>query len=310
MTDVSDPVSTEKHLYDQLVLHRLILPLGVNGVFGRGPVFEDVLERFSDLVTRAASSDAAEPLHFPPVIPRKLLEQSGFLNAFPHLAGTVFSFEGTDAQHRQLQEAVGSGKDWSAYQKMTEVALTSAACYPVYASSSGALPAGGRVIDVTSYCFRHEPSEDPTRLQIFRMREFIRLGTADAVTAWRATWMERGSGLLERLGLPVRLVAASDPFFGRVGRMLAANQREQELKFEIVVPIISEARPTAVMSFNYHQEHFSSKFNIRTQSDALAHTACLGFGLERIVIALFNAHGFEPRTWPDEIRRQLWPSRS
>ncbi|MGI9146869.1 MAG: amino acid--[acyl-carrier-protein] ligase [Chloroflexota bacterium] len=302
-----DLVSTEKWLYDQLVLHRLIVPLGVDGVFGRGPVFEDVLQRFSDLITIAGSSDDAEPLHFPPVIPRKLLEQSGFLNAFPHLAATIFSFAGTDAQHRELQQAVACGKDWSAYQKMTDVALASAACYPVYASTSGVLPAGGRVIDVTSYCFRHEPSEDPTRLQIFRMREFIRLGTADAVTSWRMSWMERGSALLESLGLQVRLVSASDPFFGRVGRMLAANQREQELKFEIVVPIISDERPTAVMSFNYHQEHFSSKFDIRTAPDTLAHTACLGFGLERIVLALLKTHGFEPRTWPHEIRRQLWP---
>src|SRR3981189_328406 len=123
-----DLVATEKWFYDQLVQHRLILPLGVNGVFGRGPVFEDVLQRFSDLVSIVGASDHAEPLHFPPAIPRRLLEQSGFLNAFPHLAGTIFSFQGTDAQHRELQAAVASGTDWSGYQQMTEVALTSAAC--------------------------------------------------------------------------------------------------------------------------------------------------------------------------------------
>jgi seryl-tRNA synthetase len=140
------------------------------------------------------------------------------------------------------------------------------------------------------------------------MREFIRLGTAAAVTSWRSSWMERGSALLESLGLPITLVVASDPFFGRVGRMLAATQREQELKFEIVVPVTSEERPTAVMSFNYHQEHFSSKFNIRTEPEVLAHTACLGFGLERIAMALYKTHGFEPTTWPTAIRRKLWPS--
>jgi len=305
-----DLVQTEKWFYDQLVQHRLILPLGVHGVFGRGPAFEDVLERFSALISVVGSSDDAERLHFPPVIPRKLLEHSGFLNTFPHLAGTIFSFEGTDAQHRQFQEALASGEDWSGYQKITEVVLTSAACYPVYATMSGVLPAGGRVIDVMSYCFRHEPSEDPARMQMFRMREFIRLGGPEIVTTWRASWMERGSALLESLGLAVSLVAASDPFFGRVGRMLANNQREQELKFEIVVPVTSDENPTAVMSFNYHQQHFSSKFDIRTAPDVLAHTACVGFGMERIVMALFKAHGFEPTTWPNEIRRRLWPSQS
>ena len=41
------------------------------------------------------------------------------------------------------------------------------------------------------------------------------------------------------------------------GRMLAANQREQALKFEMLVPIAGPT-PTAVASFNYHQDHFAT----------------------------------------------------
>jgi hypothetical protein len=41
----------------------------------------------------------------------------------------------------------------------------------------------------------------------------------------------------------------------------------------------------------------------------LAHTACLGFGLERIVIALFKTHGFDPADWPEAIRQRLGFSR-
>ncbi len=296
----------EKAFYDELVAHRLILPLGVPGVFGRGAVFEDVVAGLNRLITHTAVGDKAEAMHFPPVIPRKLLEQSGFLNSFPHLAGTIFSFEGNDAKHRELQAELAAGKDWSSYQKMTDVALTSAACYPIYPTCSGSLPEGGRLIDLTSYCFRHEPSADPARLQMFRMREFVRLGTPDTVVAWRGAWIERGSQLLKQLGLPVDAVPASDPFFGRVGKMLAANQKEQKLKFEIVVPITSTEKPTAIMSFNYHQDHFSSKFKIETAPDTLAHTACLGFGIERIVMALFKVHGFQPAAWPDPVRQSLW----
>ncbi|MGE5180912.1 MAG: hypothetical protein ACM31C_02565 [Acidobacteriota bacterium] len=39
----------------------------------------------------------------------------------------------------------------------------------------------------------------------------------------------------------------------------------------------------------------------------LAHTACLGFGLERCVMALFQQHGFDPGAWPAAVRDQLWP---
>ena len=45
----------------------------------------------------------------------------------------------------------------------------------------------------------------------------------------------------------------------------------------------------------------------RTQSGEVAHTACLGFGLERCVMALFKTHGFRPEAWPKDVRALLWP---
>jgi seryl-tRNA synthetase len=155
--------------------------------------------------------------------------------------------------------------------------------------------------------FRHEPSDEPTRLQSFRMRGFVRLGAPGEVVAWRDGWLQRGLGLLRRLGLDAKSDVAADPFFGRSGKMMAAQQVEQRLKFEILVPVISDERPTAVCSFNWHQDHFSGKFGIRTADGATAQTACLGFGLERVALALLAAHGLAPRGWPADVRRQLWP---
>ena len=64
--------------------------------------------------------------------------------------------------------------------------------------------------------------------------------------------------------------------------------------------------PTAVASFNYHQDHFASAYGLRLVGGTEAHTACLGFGLERITIALFRSHGFELKAWPAEVRNRLW----
>jgi seryl-tRNA synthetase len=89
--------------------------------------------------------------------------------------------------------------------------------------------------------------------------------------------------------------------------MLAASQKDLRLKFEVLVPILSAERPTAVCSFNYHQDHFAAPFGIRTDAGAVAHTACLGFGLERLTMALFRVHGFDPEAWPRAVRERLWP---
>jgi seryl-tRNA synthetase len=160
---------------------------------------------------------------------------------------------------------------------------------------------------MTSYCFRHEPSPDPARMQAFRVREFVRVGEPETVIAWRNMWLDRGVAILQGLGLDAKPDVASDPFFGRGGRLLAVNQKEQKLKFEVLVPMTSDEKPTAVCSFNYHQEHFGALFDIKTSDGAIAQTACLGFGMERVTMALFKTHGFDPKTWPTSVREKLWP---
>jgi seryl-tRNA synthetase len=295
--------------HDGLVRHGLIVPAGVPGIFGRAAVFEDILERFNRRVSAIAADDGAEAFTFPPVIDRKILERVDYMDSFPNLAGPVFSFFGKELDARQLSERIHAGEPWADKLGMTEVTLNPAACYPVYPSFSGVVPAEGRLVTMLNWVFRHEPSPEPTRMQSFRVREFVRCGTPDQVVAWRDMWHARGLALLESLGLPAASDVATDPFFGRGGRMLAANQKEQRLKFEVLVPVISADKPTACCSFNYHQEHFGGAFAIKTADGQVAHTACLGFGLERIVMALLQTHGFDPGGWPSEVQQLLWPER-
>jgi seryl-tRNA synthetase len=190
---------------------------------------------------------------------------------------------------------------------MTDVVLNPAACYPAYpaVAQRGPLPPGGILLDLgASYVFRNEPSPDPARLQVFHQREMVRMGDADDVLQWRELWMSRATNIFTRLGLDGKLDLASDPFFGRAGKLLANSQRAQNLKFEVLVPIASTER-TAVASFNYHQEHFGCAFGIQLHNGAVANTACLGFGLERIALALFRKHGLDTNTWSSEVRDQL-----
>jgi len=293
--------------YHGLIEHELILPVGVAGAFGRGAVFEDVIDRFNDRVSQLARDDGAETRTFPPVMARKVIERNNYLESFPHLCGTVFSFFGKEAQAREMAQQALNGEPWKQHLDVTDLCLTPAICYPLYPTLGGTLPPGGRLYSLLGWAYRHEPSPEPTRMQSFRMREFVRVGAAQDVLAWRDMWLQRGLTLLQSLGLQARSDVAADPFFGRGGRMMATNQREQRLKFEILVPVISREDPTAVCSFNFHQEHFGGKWDIRTADGAVANTACLGFGLERIAMALFKTHGFDVAGWPREVRQLLWP---
>lgn len=293
--------------YDGLLKHRLIVPAGVPGIFGRGAVFEDVLERFNGLVSEVSRNDGAEVFTFPPVIDRSILERVHYLDSFPHLCGAVHSFFGNALQALALAERANGGGNWGELLGQTGVVLNPAACYPVYPSFSGTVPADGRLVTMLNWVYRHEPSQEPTRMQSFRVREFVRVGTPDQVVEWRDMWLQRGLDLLHALELPAKSDVASDPFFGRGGKFLAVAQKEQKLKFEVLIPVISLDEPTAVCSFNFHQDHFASTFDIKTPDGNTANTACLGFGLERVTMALFKTHGFDPKTWPSAVRGKLWP---
>lgn len=290
---------------DELVAAGLLIPTGVPGVMGRSGEFEDTLERIDALVTRFGAPDGATVMRFPPILNKLTFEKSEYLKSFPQLAGTVHSFNGDDAAHRALLHGVETGQDWANGLPATDVVLTPAACYPVYPAVAGVLPPDGRIVDVLSFCFRHEPSDDPARLQAFRQREHVRIAAPGQVTSWRDVWFERADQFTTALCLDAKVEVANDPFFGRGGKLLAMNQRDQQLKFEVVAPIASAEWPTAIISLNYHQDHFGHLFGITTPDGAHAHTSCIGFGLERITLALYRRHGFARDRWPAEARKAL-----
>lgn len=292
----------------ELLRHGILIDMGVEGLYGRSGLFEDVVERFSQLVVEFGREDHPEVVRFPPGMSRQQFERSGYLKSFPQLAGTVHSFAGNDRDHAALLAQLDAHQDWTGGQQATDVVLTPAACYPLYPAIArrGALPAEGGIYDLYSYCFRHEPAIDPARMQMFRMREYVRIGSPEQVVAFRESWLERGQQLMRSLGVPVAVDVANDPFFGRAGKLLSNNQRDQKLKFELLIPITSETQPTACLSFNYHQDHFGSLWGLCTYDNPVAHTACVGFGMERVALALFKHHGFDPRSWPKTVRDRLW----
>jgi seryl-tRNA synthetase len=285
----------------------VLLPAsGIDGVFARTAVFEHVVDGLNLLISRHRAPDA-EVLRFPPVANRAHIEKSGYLGSFPNLLGAVCCLHGSETEIRAAVEGRKANGEWVGSLASTDLVLTPAACYPLYplVARRGAVPADGLIFDVASDCFRHEPSREIDRLQTFRMREFVRIGTPGEVAAFRREWMERAPEIADLLGLSYKTEAASDPFFGRAGKLMAMNQVEQSLKFELLIPVRSAQQPTACMSFNYHRDHFGKTWEIRTAAGEVAHTGCVAFGIDRLTLALFAAHGIDLSGWPAAARDAL-----
>jgi seryl-tRNA synthetase len=273
-----------------------------HGIMGWSAALEEVFTGLDRALTRWGREPGMRVLRFPPVMRRADFERSQFVDSFPQLFGSVHAFSGGRGEHQELRSLAAERGDWGHLVGRTDYVLVPAACYPVYPLLAGELD-GPVTVDVGGWCFRHEPSEEPGRLVAFRQREFVAVGDEDAARRWFAGWQRRAASHLAALGLPADLEPASDPFFGTGGRLLASSQREQGLKFELLAPVGAER--AAVVSCNYHGDHFGAAFDIRA-GGAAAHSACVGFGLERIALALLTAHGPRVEAWPPSVRDVLW----
>jgi seryl-tRNA synthetase len=285
---------------------RLFRPMGADGVYARTGLYEGVVEALTAFITQHRPKEA-EVFRFPPVMTRSMIERSGYLKSFPNLLGCMCCLGDDVPAVRKAVKEFEAGGDWTTALLPADLVLTPASCYPVYpiAAQRGVVPEAGYVFDVGCDCFRREPSGDLDRLQSFRMREYVRVGTPVQILAFREDWMVRAGSLADALGLSYRMDVASDPFFGAVGKFKAVSQVKQELKFELLVPIISEDKPTACMSFNYHQDHFGETWGLRDQAGQVSHTGCVAFGMDRLAVAMFATHGTDTSRWPQSVRTAL-----
>ena len=298
------PYPTPEDLRAALLGAGLLVATRTDGVYHRSGDFEGVLQGVERYAACQRTDDTAPRRWFPPVMAREDFLRTDYVRSFPDLVGSIDVFTGGDKEHKELLAELEAGHDWTLALDPAEVVLSSSICHSLYGTLPTEIPAPGLLHECCGFAFRHEPSIDPARMQSFRMYEFVLVGTPAQALAHRDLWLQRGLDSLAALGLPVRSDAANDPFFGRVGRMLAANQLTAELKYEVVLDL-TDAKPTAIASANYHEDHFGLPFDLRTPDGQVAHSACFGYGLERITLGLFATHGLSLADWPGEVRSLL-----
>jgi seryl-tRNA synthetase len=241
--------------------------------------FEAVVDGLDTALT--AFAGVMSSLRTPPVVARSVIEKSGYDESFPHLLGRV---------------VIGAEE--------TDLVLLPAACYAVYPWLDGVQLTAPTELSVEATCFRQEGSTEIGRLRSFRMRELVRVGAADDCRTWRDDRLARARDWLTELGLATDLVIASDPFFGTGDRLLRAFQQEEKLKIELVATV-GTGQAQAVASGNYHKDKFGRLFAIVDPAGGVAHTACLAFGYERLVLALMYRYGDNPDRWPRSVRAML-----
>jgi len=93
-------------------------------------------------------------------------------------------------------------------------------------------------------------------------------------------------------------------FFTQDYAVKASCQRQQQAKKELRLLIPAEKHSISVLSSNFHGVTFGRAFNL-TVDGRVATSACVGWGYERWVYAIFSQFGFDVNQWPVRLREEF-----
>ena len=143
------------------IAEALLLPSGIDGVYARTAIFEDVVTRLAAFISRHREP-GTEVLRFPPVMSRRQLERSGYLKSFPHFLGCVCCLGGREADVRAAVERFEAGEDWTrrCQRRRSRAHVRPPAIRSIRWSRAAAkCRPKGLLFDVACDCFRREPSK-------------------------------------------------------------------------------------------------------------------------------------------------------
>jgi hypothetical protein len=296
--------------YGELIERGWVVELGRGQVTLRGLAL-DLLEFVDDAFVRRIGGPAnARREYYPGVMATERLNRTNHFSSFPeHVQFVTHLREDLDLLDqfaRELREAGG----WTPAvlaklpRPMAEpvIALNPAVCYHCYASAENTkLDGDGFVATARSRCHRYESGNHATlaRLLDFTMREVIYVGKPDFVKRERDAAVQRVRELVEAWGLACWMETANDPFFTNDYEVKAAFQRQNDMKYELRMPLPGGS--VAVASSNFHSVTFGKAFRI-TAGNRPVCTGCSAFGLERWIYAIFAQLGVDPSRWPGGLR--------
>jgi seryl-tRNA synthetase len=308
-----------RDVFGELLRRGWAVELGRGRVSLRGPALAVVRAIDEDAARIARRMGAIEEAH-PSLVPAALLARCGTFASFPHTVSLVThlaeDYDVVEAFRRSAAEAGAWVEPPREAVASFEACLLPALCYAIYAAREGStLPEGGAVVTCAGRCVRYESRNlaGVERLWEFGMRELVFLGAEQRCADGRRRALEAVLDQLERWDLDGVVESASDPFFAAARGPRAYWQRSGDRKLELHMPVApadapgSEPRRIACASFNLHDRFFGSAFAIVAADGGPASSGCVGWGLERWMLACFAQHGFDAAGWPSWLADRVFP---
>jgi seryl-tRNA synthetase len=278
-----------------------------SGRYALGPRLTRLVQFFDDSLQRMAQAFDAPAYQFPSLIGAEALHRCRYLSSFPHSLNLVSHLREDLGAIQHFARTVTWETDHLAVDSAdlapVRTLLAPSVCFHYYALLQDRQLSEPTTVTATGKCFRYESGnlEGLERLWDFSMREVIFVGNKSHVLVEREKSLELTRSLFDDWGLAYDIRSATDPFFIDDYASQSRFQLAFDLKFEARASLPYKRSTVAVGSFNYHQDFFGRSFNITGVDGQPCHTGCIGFGMERLVLAFLAQYGLDRRLWPPAV---------
>lgn len=259
-------------------------------------------ERFKKIAKELGSIEKK----YPTLLPIKAFQKTGYLKTSPQYSMFCSCAMEDIDNLKELNTLVSNEKVKSGIEEPKYV-LSTAACFHSYLEYQNETLQKNTSITFNQNVFRHEGRfnwNDFGRLRDYNVREIVFLGDKTYVENMRRTVVEKSKEVLIELGLTGKLCITSDPFVMPNMQLYKKIQINEETKYELQLEYDNE-KYLAVASFNLHADAFTTPFNIKIDGMTEAVTGCVGFGIERCVLAFIAQYGVNRENWPEIIKKYI-----
>lgn len=269
------------------------------GLTGKG-LF--LLNYFDSTFEKMAMKLGAVKKAYPALLPVQEYLKTGYIKKSPQFA--IFCSPVKDSMNdvENLNSAISenNGKE---KLKEPEFALSPSACFHTYIEYQNQILKEEKIITFKQNVFRNEGRlnyKELGRLMDYHVREIVFIGSHDFVERNRIKIMNDAAKFLKNLNLNGDITLASDSFVLPKMQMYKTIQKIDRTKYEMHLNT-DKTKTISVASFNLHGKAFTDPFNISVENID-TETGCVGFGLQRWVIAFVSQYGWDEKNWPKSIR--------
>lgn len=265
--------------------------------------FERTFASFAEHIEMPKKIEVAEKL-YPVLLPIKSYKKTGYLNNSPQYA----MFCCSACENLKILEGMKDieGNEYMGILGQPEYALSPSACFHTYIEYENQVLPEKKIMTFTQSVFRNEGRfnfADFGRMRDYHVREIVFIGDQTFVLEVRKAILDMAIQLMIELDLAGNVTIASDPFIIPKMQKYKKVQVLDESKYEMHLNYDKKGQ-LSVASFNLHGTAFTYPFNIKVDGCEDTVTGCVGFGLERWVMAFLNQYGENINQWPDKLKEE------